>query len=72
MKTAYISIINLIFYEIIFVGAAKGEHRWFIEKFQECGVPKHQMITQSPPKDEEEIKRWLCEADFAIVPSDEQ
>ena len=30
------------------------------------------MITQSPPKDEEEIKRWLCEADFAIVPSDEQ
>ena len=31
-------IINLIFYEIIFVSAAKGEHRWFIEKFQECGV----------------------------------
>ena len=30
------------------------------------------MITQSPPKDEEEIKRWLCEADFAIVPSGEQ
>ena len=66
MKTAYISIINLIFYEIIFVGAAKGEHRWFIEKFQECGVPKHQMIIQSPPKDEEEIKRWLCEAGLPL------
>ena len=72
MKTAYISIINLIFYEIIFVGAAKGEHRWFIEKFQEWGVPNHQTIIQSPPKDEEEIKRWLCEADLAIVPSGEQ
>ena len=72
MKTAYISIINLIFYEIIFVGAAKGERRWFIEKFQEWGVPNHQTIIQSPPKDEEEIKRWLCEADLAIVPSGEQ
>ena len=30
------------------------------------------MIIQSPPKDEEEIKRWLCEADLAIVPAGEQ
>ena len=59
-------------YEIILVGAAKGEHRGFIEKFHECGVPKHQLIIQSPPKDDEEMKRWLCEADLAIVPSGEQ
>ena len=59
-------------YEIILVGAAKGEHRGFIEKFHECGVPKHQLIIRSPPKDEEEMKRWLCEADLAIVPSGEQ
>ena len=30
------------------------------------------MIIQSPPKDEEEIKWWLCEADLAIVPAGEQ
>ena len=59
-------------YEIILVGAAKGEHRGFIEKFHECGVPKHQLIIRSPPKDEEEMKRWLCEADLAIVPSGNQ
>ena len=59
-------------YEIILVGAAKGEHKGFIEKFHECGVPKHQLIIRSPPKDEEEMKRWLCEADLAIVPSGEQ
>ena len=59
-------------YEIILVGAAKGEHRGFIEKFHECGVPKHQLIIRSPPKDDEEMKRWLCEADLAIVPSGEQ
>ena len=59
-------------YEIILVGAAKGEHRGFIEKFHECGVPKHQLIIRSPPKDEEEMKRWLLEADLAIVPSGEQ
>ena len=35
-------------------------------------MPNHQTIIQSPPKDEEEIKRWLCEADLAIVPSGEQ
>ena len=59
-------------YEIIFVGAAEGEHRGFRKKFHKCGVPKHQMIIRSPPKDEEEMKSWLCEADLAIVPSDEQ
>ena len=59
-------------YEIILVGAAKGEHRGFIEKFHECGVPKHQLIIRSPPEDEEEMKSWLCEADLAIVPSGEQ
>ena len=59
-------------YEIILVGAAKGEHRRFMEKFHECGVPKHQLIIRSPPKDDEEMKRWLCEADLAIVPSGEQ
>ena len=59
-------------YEIILVGAAKGEHRGLIEKFHECGVPKHQLTIRSPPKDEEEMKRWLCEADLAIVPSGEQ
>ena len=59
-------------YEIILVGAAEGEHRGFIEKFHECGVPKHQLIIRSPPKDEKEMKRWLCEADLAIVPSGEQ
>ena len=59
-------------YEIILVGAAKGEHRGFIEKFHECGVPEHQLIIRSPPKDEEEMKRWLGEADLAIVPSGEQ
>ena len=59
-------------YEIILVGAAKGEHRGFIEKFHECGVPKHQLIIRSPPKDEEEMKTWLREADLAIVPSGEQ
>ena len=30
------------------------------------------MIIRSPPKDEEEIKRWLCEAGLAIVPAGEQ
>ena len=59
-------------YEIILVGAAEGEHRGFIEKFHECGVPKHQLTIRSPPKDEEEMKRWLQEADLAIVPSGEQ
>ena len=59
-------------YEIILVGAAKGEHRGLIEKFHECGVPKHQLIIRSPPKDEKEMKTWLHEADLAIVPSGEQ
>ena len=59
-------------YEIILVGAAKGEYRGFVEKFHECGVPKHQLIIRSPPEDEEEMKSWLCEADLAIVPSGEQ
>ena len=59
-------------YEIILVGAAKGELWGFIEKFHECGVPKHQLTIRSPPKDDEEMKRWLYEADLAIVPSAEQ
>ena len=59
-------------YEIILVGAAKGERKGFSEKFHKCGVPKHQLIIRSPPKDEEEMKRWLCEADLAIVPSGNQ
>ena len=59
-------------YEIILVGAAKGEHKGFVEEFHKCGVPKHQLIIRSPPKDEEEMKRWLCEADLAIVPSGNQ
>ena len=59
-------------YEIILVGAAKGEYRGFVEKFHECGVPKHQLIIRSPPEDEEEMKSLLCEADLAIVPSGEQ
>ena len=59
-------------YEIILVGAAKGEHKGFVEKFHKCGVPKHQLIIRSSPKDEEEMKRWLCEADLAIVPSGNQ
>ena len=54
------------------VGAAKGEHGGFVEKFHECGVPKHQLIIRSPPEDEEEMKSLLCEADLAIVPSGEQ
>ena len=53
-------------------GAAKGEHRGFIEKFRECGVSKYQLIIRSPPKDEEDMKRQLCEADLAIAPSGEQ
>ena len=59
-------------YEIILVGAAKREYRRFMEKFHECGVPKHQLIIRSPPKDDEEMKRWLCEADLAIVPAGNQ
>ena len=59
-------------YEIILVGAAKGEHEGFVEEFHKCGVPKHQLIVRSPPEDEEEMKRWLCEADLAIVPSGNQ
>ena len=59
-------------YEIILVGTAKGEHKGFVEEFYKCGVPKHQLIIRSPPKDEEEMKRWLCEADLAIVPSGNQ
>ena len=59
-------------YEIILAGAAKGEHRGFIEKFHECGVSKHQLIIRSLPKDEEEMKRWFCEANLAIEPSGER
>ena len=61
-------------YKIIFVGAAEGKENFekFVEEFHKCGVPKHQLIIQSPPKDEEELKRWLCEADLAIMPSAEQ
>ena len=49
--------------------AAKGKQKGFVEKFHECGVPKHQMIIWSPSNNGEELKRWLCEADLAIVPS---
>ena len=59
-------------YEIILVGAAKGKHEGFVEKFHKCGVPKHQLRVQRPSKDEKEMKRWLCEADLAIVPSGNQ
>ena len=56
-------------FEMIFVSAAKGKQKGFVEKFHECGVPKHQMIIWSPSNNGEELKRWLCEADLAIVPS---
>ena len=61
-------------YKIIFVGAAEGKENFekFVEEFHKCGVPKHQLIIQNPPKDKEEFKRWLCEADLAIMPSAEQ
>lgn len=59
-------------FEIILVGAAKGKREEFVEKFQKCGVSKHQLFIRSPPKDEEEWKRWLCEADLAIMPFSEQ
>ena len=35
-------------------------------------MPKYQVIICSPPKDEEELKRWLFEADLAIMPSGKQ
>ena len=56
-------------FEMIFVSAAKGKQKGFVKKFHECGVPKHQMIIWSPSNNGEELKRWLCEADLAIVPS---
>ena len=56
-------------FEMIFVSAGKGKQKGFVEKFHECGVPKHQMIIWSPSNNGEELKRWLCEADLAIVPS---
>nr|XP_058965602.1 uncharacterized protein LOC131792237 [Pocillopora verrucosa] len=61
-------------YKIIFVGAAEGKENFekFVEEFHKCGVPEHQLIIRNPPKDEEEFKRWLCEADLAIMPSAEQ
>ena len=59
-------------YEIILVGTARGEHKGFVEEFYKCGVPKHQLIVRSPPEYEEEMKRWLHEADLAIVPSGNQ
>ena len=59
-------------YEIILVGTARGEHKGFVEEFYKCGVPKHQLIIRSPPEYEEEMKRWLHEADLAIVPSGNQ
>ncbi|XP_022805168.1 uncharacterized protein LOC111342361 [Stylophora pistillata] len=59
-------------YEIILVGAAKGERKKFVKKLMECKVSKHQLIIRSPPKNEEELKGWLCEADLAIMPSSEQ
>ena len=63
-----------ISYAIVFVGAAESYHTFkeFVEKFHGVGVPKHKLIIRSPPKDEEEFKRWLCEADLAIMPSAEQ
>ena len=61
-------------YKIIFVGAAEGKENFekFVEEFHKCGVPEHQLIIRNPPKDKEEFKRWLCEADLAIMPSAEQ
>ena len=60
-------------YQIIFVGAEREKNfKKFEEKFHRWGVPKHQLIIRSPPKDEEELKSWLCEADLAIMPSGEQ
>ena len=57
-------------YEIIFVSAGGQENlKKFEEEFLKWGVLKHQLIIRSPPKDEEEWKSWLCEADLAIVPS---
>ena len=56
-------------FEMIFVSAAKGKQKGFVEKFHECGVPKLQTIIWSPSNNGEELKRWLCEADLAIVPS---
>ena len=63
-----------ISYAIIFVGAGKRNHKFeeFVEKFHGVGVPKHQLIIRSPPKDEEEFKRCLFEADLAILPSGDQ
>ena len=56
-------------FEMIFVSAAKGKQKGFVEKFHECGVPKHQMIIWSPSHNGEELKRWFREADLAIIPS---
>ena len=57
-------------YKIIFVGAGGQENvKKFEEEFLKWGVLKHQLSIRSPPKDEEELKSWLCEADLAIVPS---
>ena len=59
-------------YELVYVGAAEGKQAGFAEKFCHCGVSKYQLTIRSVPKDEEELKKWLCGADLAIMPSGEQ
>ena len=59
-------------YELVYVGAAEGKQAGFAEKFYHCGVSKYQLTIRSVPKDEEELKKWLCEADLAIMPSGEE
>ena len=58
-------------YQLLFAGAAEGEHEQFAKQFSQCGVSKSQLTIRSPPKSRKELKSLFCEVDLAIMPSSE-
>ena len=59
-------------YHLIYVGAGKGTEQQFKDLFHKFGVSKSQLRIRNLPKTEDEWKKLFCEADLAIMPSDDK
>ena len=59
-------------YHLLYVCAAEGKREQIANHICKFGVSKHQVIIRSSPESEEDLKRLLCEADLAIMPSSKQ
>ena len=54
---------------LIFVGAPKGKKEELKDRFRKCGIPGERLTVRRYLQNRESLKKLLCEADLAVMPS---